>query len=135
MTPAVRSCIATNLRAAASPALITVAVTTLLLFPPEQYSFYPHCPIYDLFHVQCPGCGATRALASLLRGHVVEALRFNALTTILFPIAAVYAVLGYHRFLQRGTIPWPQLRPATVCVAFAVAAVFTTIRNLPLSFF
>jgi hypothetical protein len=106
-----------------------------LLFPPEQYSFYPHCPIYDLFHVQCPGCGATRALAALLRGHVVEALRFNALTAILSPIAAVYCVLGYHRFLRRRTIRWPQPRTATIYVAFVLTAAFTVIRNLPLNFF
>ena len=116
--------------------LITLAVTTtLLLFPPEQYSFYPRCPINELFHLQCPGCGATRALAALLRGHVVEALRFNALTVMLFPIAAVYSVLSYHSFLQCRKVRWPRPRTATICAAFAVTAAFTIIRNLSLDFF
>jgi hypothetical protein len=135
MTPAVRSRIAATLRAAAPPALVALAVSALLLFPPEQYSFYPHCPIYKLFHLQCPGCGATRALAALLRGHLVEALRFNALTAILSPIAAVYCVLSYRHFLQRRTIRWPQPRPSTIYAAFAVTAAFAVIRNLPLNLF
>jgi hypothetical protein len=135
MTPVVRSRIAATLRAAAPPVLITLAVTTLLLFPPEQYSFYPQCPINELFHLQCPGCGATRALAALLRGHVVEALRFNALTVMLFPIAAVYSVLSYHSFLQCRKVRWPAPRTATICAAFAVTAAFTIIRNLSLDFF
>ena len=131
MTPAVRSRIAATVRAAAPPALITLAVTTtLLLFPPEQYSFYPRCPINELFHLQCPGCGATRALAALLRGHVVEALRFNALTVVLFPIAAVYSVLSCYGSLQSRKVRWPRPRTAPSCAAFAVTAAFTIIRNL-----
>ena len=135
MTPMVRSRIAATLRAATPPVLITLAVTTMLLFPPEQYSFYPRCPVYELFHVQCPGCGATRALAALLRGHVVEALRFNALTAILSPIAAVYSVLSYHGYLQRRKVHLPGTRPATICAVFAVTVAFTVIRNLPLNLF
>jgi hypothetical protein len=135
MTPVVRSRIAAILRPASPPVLITLVITTLLLFPPGQYSFYPRCPIYELFHVQCPGCGATRAVAALLRGHIVEALRFNAFTAILSPIAAVYSVFNYHSFLHCRKVRWPRPRTATIYAAFAVTAAFTIIRNLPLNFF
>ncbi len=66
----------------------------LLHFPPEQYSFYPQCPIHTYLHLQCPGCGATRALAALLHGRLTEAFHLNALLIAgVLPAAAVYAAL------------------------------------------
>jgi hypothetical protein len=134
MTPATRSRIATTLlRAAAPPAVLAVAVTILLLFPPAQYSFYPQCPIHEYLHLQCPGCGATRALAALLRGHFVEALHLNAITTLLLPLAAAYGILCYYHLLHRKPLRWPQLPPAAIYSTLAIAAIFTLLRNLPLS--
>lgn len=61
----------------------------LLRFPPERYGFWPACPFYALTGLQCPGCGATRALAALLRGNLVEAARFNALALGMLPVLMV----------------------------------------------
>src|SRR5437879_3830667 len=96
-----RSRLADTLRAAAPPAIIALAIAILLRFPPAQYSFYPRCPIRELFDVQCPGCGGTRAIAALLRGHILEAMNLNALITLLLPFAAAYGIVCYIRFLQR----------------------------------
>ncbi len=122
--------LADSLRAAAPPALVALAVTILLRFPPAQYSFYPQCPIRELFDLQCPGCGATRALAALLHGHFIEAMKFNALITLLLPFAAAYGIVCYIRLLQRKPIRWPQPPPAVLYAAFVITVVFTVIRNL-----
>jgi Protein of unknown function (DUF2752) len=135
MIRASRSRIRSIVRAAAPPAVTALAVTVLLLFPPAQYSFYPQCPIHELLHLQCPGCGATRALAALLRGHLAEAVRLNALVTLLLPIAAAYGVAYYRRFLQHKAIRPPQPPPAAIYAALALTVVFTVIRNLPLRSF
>jgi Protein of unknown function (DUF2752) len=126
-----RSRLADTLRAAAPPAIVAIAATILLRFPPAQYSFYPQCPIHELLDLQCPGCGATRAIAALLHGHLAEAMHRNALITLLLPFAAAYGIVCYSRLLQRKTIRWPQPQPAVIYAAFAVTAVFTVIRNLP----
>lgn len=119
------------LRTAAPLAAIAFAAAMLLCFPPEQYAqFYPQCPIYSFLHLQCPGCGTTRALAALLHGHVLEALRLNALTALLMPLAVIYAALCYVRFLQRKPIRLPQPSRSAVYATLAVAAVFMVIRNL-----
>jgi hypothetical protein len=128
----VRSHTADTLRAAVPPAIVALAAIILLRFPPAQYSFYPQCPIHELFHLQCPGCGATRAVAALLHGHFTEAMHLNALVTLLLPFAAAYGILCYCRLLQRKDLRWPQPLPAVLYAAFAVATVFTVIRNLPL---
>jgi hypothetical protein len=123
------------LRATMPPAAIALAAILLLGFPPAQYSFYPQCPIYQLFHLQCPGCGATRALAALLRGHFTEAINLNALVPLLLPFAAAYGIFCYSRLLHRKTFRWPHPPPAVLYAAFAATALFAVIRNLPLRLF
>jgi len=131
MIPRVRSRIATTLRAAAPLAPIAATVVVLRRFPPAQSSFYPECPIYSILHLECPGCGGTRALAALLHGDVSQALHFNALVTLMLPFAAGYGVVCYWRFLQRRPLRWPQTPPVAIYMTMATAAIFTIVRNLP----
>ncbi len=130
-----RGCIANTLRAAVPPAVILAVVTILLRLPPAQSSFYPRCPIYEYLHLQCPGCGATRALAALLRGHFREAMHRNALVTPLLPIAAIYGALCYRHFLRREALRWLQIPQATIYCALGIAAAFMVLRNLPFQLF
>jgi heme/copper-type cytochrome/quinol oxidase subunit 3 len=130
MTPASGSRIANLSRAAVPLALIGLAATTLLVLPPAHYSFYPQCPIYNTLHLLCPGCGTTRALAALLRGHVKEALRLNALTTLLLPILIVYAISSYRRLLNHQEITWPRLPSGVLYAVATIAVIFTIVRNL-----
>jgi hypothetical protein len=118
------------LRAVVPLGMVALGVAVLLRFPPEEYAFYPACPVYRYLHLRCPGCGTTRALASLLHGDMGEALRLNALTTLLMPLAAVYAALCYGRFLRREPVPLPRLPLPAVYTAFGVAVLFAIIRNL-----
>lgn len=126
-----RSRVASTCRAVAPLAFIGFLAAALLLFPPAQYSFYPECPIYRYLHMECPGCGTTRAIAALLHGHFTEALRLNALTTILLPpTTIIYAVTCYRRLLRCQTFHWPQPPAAAIYSALAIAAIFTLARNL-----
>lgn len=128
-----RSRLATIAQLAAPPAAIILTTALLFFFPPAQYPFYPQCPIHQYLHLDCPGCGATRALAALLRGHLVEALRLNALTTLLLPIATFYATRSYIHLLRRhrSPIPVPQPSHRTLQLACAITLAFTILRNLP----
>jgi hypothetical protein len=126
-----RSRLTTVLRLAAPPVAVFFAVGLLILYPPAQYHFYPQCPIHQYLHIDCPGCGATRALAALLHGHVAKALRLNALTTLLFPIAAFYAIRSYIRLLRAKPIHLPQPTTRTLQLACAITLAFTILRNLP----
>jgi hypothetical protein len=120
------------LRAAAPLTLASTGVGVLLRFPPAQNSFYPKCPFYEALHLQCPGCGTTRALAALLHGHASEAIRLNALTTLLLPIAVVYGFGWYCRFVRHEVDHWPQMPRAVIYATLAAAMMFTVVRNLPL---
>jgi hypothetical protein len=120
-----------HLGQAAAPAVIaTLAIAILLRFPPALYGFYPRCPLHQYLHIICPGCGATRALATLLRGNLAEAFRLNALITLLAPVALFYAAACYRSILARRPLSLSQPPPSAVYATLAIAAVFTVARNL-----
>jgi hypothetical protein len=123
--------ISVTLRAAAPLVLIAAVAAVLLRFPPAQNHFYPVCPIYFVLHLQCPGCGGIRALAALLHGHLQEALHWNALITLMLPLAAGYGGVLYWRFLRRKALRWPQVPSPAIYAGLALAVVFTIERNLP----
>jgi hypothetical protein len=118
------------IRTVAPPTAIGLVVAMLLRFPPALYSFYPQCPIDRYLHIECPGCGTTRAFAALLHGNVLEALHFNAFTTLLMLPAAIYAALCYRRFLRRRPFHWPRLPQPAIYATLAAAIVFALVRNL-----
>ncbi len=122
--------IAAIARALAPLAAVACVAAILLWFPPEQYHFYPQCPVYALFHIECPGCGTTRALAAMLHGSIGQALRMNALTTLLLPIATIYAALCYGRYLRRQPLRLPKVPVQATYAGIAAALVFMVLRNL-----
>jgi hypothetical protein len=107
-----------------------VLCAVLVIYPPERVGFYPVCPIYEYLHFECPGCEATRALAALLRGHVAEAMRLNALFVVLLPFALAGGVECYRRAVRVGEFCWPEAPGVAVYGALGAAAVFTVVRNL-----
>lgn len=78
-------------------AAATAAVLLRLVLPSVNL---PLCPSDAIFHVYCPGCGATRAVAALCRGNILLALRQNAgivgfiLVLLLYYLELVFMVFG-----------------------------------------
>jgi len=78
------------------------------------YLLNPVCPIHQLTGLNCPGCGATRALHQLVHGHVGAAVGFNPLVIIGLPF------LG-----------WILTRPGWLWAAVTVVVMFGVVRNIP----
>lgn len=46
--------------------------------------YLPHfCLIHELFNINCPGCGMTRAFVEVSKGNIVNALNLNSASMIL----------------------------------------------------
>ena len=54
-----------------------MAAAFLFFFNPENFGFYPRCPMFVLTGWQCAGCGATRSLHALLLGEFSHAFKLN----------------------------------------------------------
>ena len=102
----------------------------LYRYSPQEYSFYPRCPFYALTHHYCPGCGATRAVAELLHGHVAAALHFNAAVTILMPVLLWYFARMYWTALRDDRIEWPQVPEWSWRAALAFVLIFAVVRDI-----
>lgn len=107
----------------------------LFRFSPQKYSFYPRCPFYALTGHSCPGCGATRAIAELLHGHVAAALHFNAAVTLLLPILLWYFATMYWTAVQDNRVEWPQVPQWSWKAALAWVLLFGVARDLALTIF
>ncbi|MBK0329930.1 DUF2752 domain-containing protein [Brachybacterium sp. MASK1Z-5] len=90
----------------------------------------PLCPLHALTGLDCPGCGATRAVHALLAGDPLLALHSNALIVLAVPVVlALYVRWIVDRVRGRDRIIDP---PKSVLIALgALVAVFTIARNLP----
>ncbi len=49
------------------------------------------CIFHHLFDVECPGCGMTRAISSILHGDLDAAIRFNRSVLVVFPLLCYVA--------------------------------------------
>ena len=65
-------------------AFLGIAVYYLLV----HFLFGQFCPVMIFFHFPCPGCGMTRALLLVLRGHWAEAWQLQ-------PLVYGWMVLGF----------------------------------------
>jgi hypothetical protein len=113
-------------------ALLVAAVLlcgALYVWPPTRSSFYPVCPIHEYLGINCPGCGAMRALAALLHGRLGEALRLNALFVLLLPLGLAGGAESYRRAIRAGEFRWPQPPAWMVYAALGASMAFAVLRS------
>ena len=70
---------------------VVVAVLPLVAYlVPERWIMQGHsiCLVYNLFGVECWGCGMTRALYSVAHLDFVAAWEFNHLVVVVAPVLA-----------------------------------------------
>ncbi|MCA1005675.1 DUF2752 domain-containing protein [Rhodococcus hoagii] len=126
----------TALRRLASPAAVAAAAVTVCgvvvwADPTTPGGLVPVCPTKALLGIDCPLCGGSRMLYSLLHLDVPGALRYNAVGVVaLVLVVASYLTWTWGRLRGRRIPEWHQRRWAPA-VALAVTLVWFGIRNIP----
>jgi len=95
---------------------------------------WPRCALATLFHVPCPGCGMTRAIALLAAGRLDASVRMNALAVPLLAAGAALAAATLVAAYRLGT-PFEvhatrlgRAAIAGVAVAYAASVVLWALR-------
>jgi hypothetical protein len=75
----------------------------LLVVPTSIVAAGPSlCLVRNLVGHECPGCGMTRAISSLLHGRLEEAVRHNWLVVVVYPLLCVVFVRAVWRSFGAG---------------------------------
>ena len=102
----------------------------IFFFNPSTHGFYPVCIFHALTGLNCPGCGATRALYALLHGNFPLALKDNALFVASLAVMAIWSAHFILRKLKKKPAAF-DIPPKILWTFLIVALVFTAVRNLP----
>ncbi|MCR2806897.1 DUF2752 domain-containing protein [Paenibacillus soyae] len=81
------------------------------------------CVFHEVTGLYCPGCGVTRAAASLLQFDLVQAFRYNALLFLLLPLYALYVVMQKKQ--------WRRSSQALMTGMVIITILFGVLRNFP----
>lgn len=96
----------------------------------SHYAYlYPGCPIYNLLHIHCPGCGMTRAFTALLHGDILLSIRQN----IFCIISVIVSVWLYIEFLFKvfgKKAPFSFNTTFWAWVALILCIIYFVIRNV-----
>jgi len=72
--------------------LLIILITFLYFYLNQNYNFSIPCLFHKITGYYCPGCGITRCIFSLLKGHIYEAFMYNQLVFILLPFLIAYII-------------------------------------------
>jgi hypothetical protein len=115
-----------------SIALCAVGAVIFFLFDPTKVAIFPPCVFHQITGLDCPGCGAQRALHQLLHGNIVAAIRLNTMFVLSLPIWMLYGP----RFLLRAFRGQPTKLNARWLWFYLMAwLAFGFLRNLPVPLF
>ena len=96
---------------------------------PYTSQILPPCPVLSVTGWQCPGCGSTRALYSLLHGDVVQAFVMNPLLLASYLTAMLLVAMTVAERTNRLTLA-KTLATAAIALVVGAAAYTGVIRNL-----
>lgn len=110
--------------------LLTVA---LHLRDPHQHASWGLCPS-ALLGFSCPGCGGLRAVNDLTHGQIGAAASSNLAFVVALPFLVVgLGIWTIDRWRGATTRIGPRVSRVALPTALTLLAVFTVLRNLPVS--
>lgn len=107
-----------------------IAIGLIILFLKLNDIIELRCYIKDYTGYNCPGCGGTRMVMSLLKLDILQAFRWNPLLFIMIPFLAIIYIYSCCYYIKHGYI---EEKVATILVYVAgILIVYGIVRNIPL---
>lgn len=111
-------------------AIVLAAMAVYFFFSPEEWSFFPRCPVKMVTGYDCPSCGAQRALHAALHGDFPGALRYNLFLVVAIPffVLALLASLMKNRLGRAISLHLLNLKAGIAYVA--LYCIWWVVRNI-----
>ena len=116
----------------AAAAFFAAAALAYLYFTGEGEGAGIPCMFHQITGFYCSGCGASRALRSVLHLDFYQALRYNAIFTLALPFLIIYGgalAVSYIRFGKDKISGKVSMK--IVWVLIAAAIIYGILRNIP----
>ena len=115
----------------AAAAFFDAAALAYLYFTGEGEGAGIPCVFYQITGFYCSGCGASRALRSVLHLDFYQAFRYNAIFTLALPVLAAYFCALCFSYIRFGRDKISEKIPMKfVWVLIAAALVYGILRNV-----
>ena len=90
------------------------------------------CPFYTVTKLQCPACGVSHMLLSLLRLDVASAFRYNPYLFVNAPLLLFCFGYSEWQYVALGTRKHPRWLNVILWCEIGLALLFGVLRNLPI---
>jgi len=94
-----------------------------------KYDIGIPCVFFELTGIYCPGCGATRAITSLIKLNFYQALRYNMLIIILLVFSIIYYAYKYILKSEK------KLPNYIWYILLIITILFGILRNIPIFYY
>lgn len=92
------------------------------------------CPVQYFFHLQCPGCGITHMIFSLLQGDLVLAYHYHPVLLLTSPLILYLIIKMLHGYLFEKKVLWHRWENICIILLIIILIIFTIYRNLCILF-
>ena len=117
--------------------IVIISILLVILISIGYYLFFHKyhiglvCPIHEMFHVDCPGCGLSRMIFSMMELDFYQAFRYNPLMFILSPFILIIAIDLIISFLyERKTKIVSKISKPLWITLYVIVLLFGVIRNI-----
>ncbi len=114
------------------PFLLALVCLALMFAGLASSHFFPDltCPVKDTWGIDCPGCGGTRAVRSIITGNLHNAFIYNPLISFCILAVSAYFLLFLISKIVRKNLPQPTISIHKGICFMVITIVFVIIRNL-----
>lgn len=91
--------------------------------------FFP-CSMKTFLHLYCPGCGGTRAVASLLHFHFIQSLQSNPLVLFMTGITGYYWTKALYMLIKNKGEAHYRINTGPFWAFLAIMIIFFVVRNI-----
>ena len=112
---------------------IVVAITIVVLyvlFDPSQYGVFPKCYFYHLTGLQCPGCGVSRMLSSIIKLNFTDAFDYHPVLFTSLPFLAIIFSDILWQYIYHGKYQLRKWENVIMIAIIVCLVAFCIIRNV-----
>ena len=88
------------------------------------------CIIEKIFHVECPTCGITRMILSLLKGNIEEAISYNYCLFYMLPFITIFIIIYCIRYIKNGKIELNKFLAIYLFIILLILSIWFIVRNI-----